>query len=381
VRSAFDRTSTEMMSWKMVRRKTRRTLPFSVWVDRSRYPQISPNEFLPIRLSWRWPTQLAITFSHVCPTLLLSEMKQLPANLRELLRSQIRGEIFENEPLRNRTTYRIGGPARYLVCPRDLQDLRTLNELIQRHDIPRFILGGGANVLVSDRGFYGIAIHLGNFNQLTFDGCQVAAGAGLILDQFVIACLKRELAGLERLSGIPGTLGGALRMNAGAFDAEISDHLTTVQCMDIEGNYRVLEKSQVSFSYRQAPVIKDTYILAATFHFPAGSAEALFVMREDILARRYERQPWQFASAGSVFKRPPGYYTGKLIEDLGLKGKTIGRAQISPKHAGIIINLDNARAEDVLSLIRLAQQEVRRHYKVELELEQELIGFEESGEV
>ncbi len=171
---------------------------------------------------------------------------------------------------------------------------------------------------------------------------------GLVLDAFVSKCLKRGLAGLERLSGIPGTLGGALRMNAGAFDAEISDHLLEVECMDFEGNHRFLAKSEVGFAYRQAPVIRDTYILGATFNFPAGAAEKLFMVREDILSRRYEKQPWQYPTAGSVFKRPPGHYTGKLIEDLGLKGARIGRAQISPKHAGIIINLGGAKASDVL---------------------------------
>ncbi|MCI0418893.1 MAG: UDP-N-acetylmuramate dehydrogenase [Acidobacteria bacterium] len=309
-------------------------------------------------------------------------MIELPAGLTaEALRAQIRGEILENEPLKDRTTYRIGGPARLLICPKDLEDLQRLNALMEGCGVPRFILGGGANVLVSDAGFSGIVVHLKNFNTLEFQGSKVTAGAGLVLDAFVSTCLKRRLAGLERLSGIPGTLGGALRMNAGAFDAEISDHLVTVECMDFEGNHRVLSKSEVRFAYRQAPVIRDSYILGATFDFPDGDGEALFIVREEILARRYERQPWQYPSAGSVFKRPPGYYTGKLIEDLGLKGVRIGRAQISPKHAGIIINLGGAKAADVLGLIRLAQAGVLERYGVNLELEQELIGFNGIGKI
>jgi UDP-N-acetylmuramate dehydrogenase len=298
-------------------------------------------------------------------------------NFLEVLTQHIRGEILQNEPLKMRTTYQIGGKARYLVCPKDLADLRTLNDLVDRYSVPKFILGGGANVLISDQGFDGVVVHLKNFNRLEFDDTMVAAGAGLVLDEFVVACLRRELAGLERLSGIPGSLGGALRMNAGAFDAEISDHLLTVECMDFEGKHRFLQKAEVGFAYRQAPLIRQTYILGATFNFPKAMAEALFLTRQEILARRFEKQPWQYPSAGSVFKRPPGHYTGKLIEDLGLKGKTIGRAQISPKHAGIIINLGNAKAEDVLGLIRLARDEVSKHYHVDLELEQELIGFNE----
>ena len=150
------------------------------------------------------------------------------AQLETLLRSQVRGEVLPNEPLKERTTYRIGGPAQFLVCPLDLRDLIVLNGLIQTHRIPNFILGGGANVLISDEGFPGVVIHLKNFNRLDFEGERVTAGAGLVLDHLVVCCLKRSLARLQRLSGIPGTLGGALRMNAGAFDAEISDHLETV---------------------------------------------------------------------------------------------------------------------------------------------------------
>jgi UDP-N-acetylmuramate dehydrogenase len=299
--------------------------------------------------------------------------------IREELFELIRGEILENEPLEGRTTYRIGGRARFLVSPKDVEDLRNLNGFIQRKSLPKFVLGGGANVLFSDQGFDGIVIHLRNFDCLVFDGTRVAAGAGLVLDQFVVSCLGRGLAGLERVSGIPGTLGGALRMNAGAFDAEISDHLLTVELMDEEGNHRVLPKEKVGFDYRSAPVIQQTYILGATFNFPSACVEELFKVREEILSRRREKQPWQYPSAGSVFKRPPGRYAGKLIEDVGLKGKVIGRAQISAKHAGIIINLGGAKASDVLSLIRLAQSEVHKKFNVTLELEQELVGFNGEG--
>jgi len=298
--------------------------------------------------------------------------------VKEELYSLIRGEIQEGDLLEKRTTYCIGGPAEFLVCPKDIEDLGRLNDFIRRRGLPKFVLGGGANVLISDQGFNGIVVHFKNFDRLTFEDSRVVAGAGLMLDRFVVACLRRGLAGLERLSGIPGTLGGALRMNAGAFDAEISDHLVTVELMDYEGNYQVLEKGSVGFEYRKAPVIKNTYILGATFDFPDGFSEELFKIREDILARRYEKQPWQYPSAGSVFKRPPGYYAGKLIEDAGLKGRVFGRAQISPKHAGIIINLGGAKASDVMELIRLAKQEVRTQFGVELELEQELIGFDGS---
>jgi UDP-N-acetylmuramate dehydrogenase len=164
-------------------------------------------------------------------------------------------------------------------------------------------------------------------------------------------------------------------MNAGAFDAEVSDHLVQVEILDYDGHFMILKKTQVGFAYRNAPRIRDSYILGASFDFPRGDKEELLIVRHEILARRREKQPWQYPSAGSVFKRPAGLYAGKLIEDAGLKGKTLGRAQISPKHAGIIINLGGAKASQVLGLIGLAQSQVREKFEVELELEQELVGF------
>ena len=197
--------------------------------------------------------------------------------LKDELCEQFGGEALENEPLKHKTTYRIGGPAKLFVCPANLKELHILNHLVRSHRIPVFVLGGGANVLISDTGFDGVAVHLKNFNQLEFNGSTVLAGAGLVLDELVVECLKRGLSGLERLSGIPGTLGGALRMNAGAFEAEISDFLLSVECMDQMGNHLRLDKTEVGFSYRRAPVIKDNYILSSTFNFPHGDKESLFL--------------------------------------------------------------------------------------------------------
>ena len=299
----------------------------------------------------------------------------MSASVHDELRQILRGEVLAKASLQERTTYRIGGEARLLVCPEDPEDLRNLNAYLVAKKLPSFVLGGGANLLVSDRGFSGVVVHLGGFNHLSFRDGMVTAGAGLVLDDFIKACLRRGLAGLECLSGIPGSLGGALRMNAGAFGAEVSDHLVNVECLDGQGCFKVLRKDEVEFSYRRARRIRETYITGATFRFPSGSKESLFITREEILARRRQRQPWQYPTAGSVFKRPPGRYAGKLIEDAGLKGKILGRAQISPKHAGIVINLGGASAADVLGLIQLARAEVLRQFRIKLELEQELVGF------
>ena len=299
----------------------------------------------------------------------------MSASVHDELRQILRGEVLAKASLQERTTYRIGGEARLLVCPEDPEDLRNLNAYLVAKKLPSFVLGGGANLLVSDEGFSGVVVHLGGFNHLSFRGGMVTAGAGLVLDDFIKACLRRGLAGLECLSGIPGSLGGALRMNAGAFGAEVSDHLVNVECLDGQGCFKVLRKDEVEFSYRRARRIRETYITGATFRFPSGPRESLFITREEILARRRQRQPWQYPTAGSVFKRPPGHYAGKLIEDAGLKGKILGRAQISPKHAGIVINLGGASAADVLGLIQLARAEVLRQFRIKLELEQELVGF------
>ena len=300
--------------------------------------------------------------------------KSIYKDLKQLLQ----GEILEKIILKRKTTYQIGGEASLYVCPNNSEDLRCLNSYLVQNDLPRFVLGGGANVLISDRGFRGVVIHLKEFMQLSFRSSTVVAGAGLVLDDFIVTCLRNGYRGLENLSGIPGSLGGALRMNAGAFGAEISDYLISVKCMDYQGNFKVLSRSEVNFSYRKAPHLQNMYILEAKFKFPCAKKETLFIVREEILNQRRKRQPWQYPTAGSVFKRPPGYYAGELIEKAGLKGKRIGRAEISRKHAGIIINLGGATATDVLELIQLIRSTVLENFRINLELEQELVGFDQA---
>jgi UDP-N-acetylmuramate dehydrogenase len=300
--------------------------------------------------------------------------KSIYKDLKQLLQ----GEILEKIILKRKTTYQIGGEASLYVCPNNSEDLRCLNSYLVQNDLPRFVLGGGANVLISDRGFRGVVIHLKEFVQLSFSGSTVVGGAGLVLDDFIVTCLRNGYRGLENLSGIPGSLGGALRMNAGAFGAEISDYLISVKCMDYQGNFKVLSRSEVNFSYRKAPHLQNMYILEAKFKFPCAKKETLFIVREEILNQRRKRQPWQYPTAGSVFKRPPGYYAGELIEKAGLKGKRIGRAEISRKHAGIIINLGGATATDVLELIQLIRSTVLENFRINLELEQELVGFDQA---
>jgi UDP-N-acetylmuramate dehydrogenase len=298
------------------------------------------------------------------------------ADFLRIARAGLSGQIFCNERLSGWTTYRLGGPADFLVIPRDVQDLSCLRTILNEFPLPVFLLGGGANVLVHDAGFRGVVIHLGELNQLTFQGNRLRAGAGIQLDSLVQAACKMGLAGLENLSGIPGTLGGALRMNAGAFGVETSDSLVSVDILSPEGKIETLARNHVGFSYRSAPRIKNSLILGGEFNLREAPLEELFIAREKILSRRDEKQPWQFPSAGSVFKRPPGCFASQLIEEAGLKGKTNGRAQVSPKHAGFILNLGGASAADVFSLMQIIRQTVYDRFGIQLELEQELVGFE-----
>lgn len=295
-----------------------------------------------------------------------------------IARRELTGRILEQELLSHWTTYRIGGPVDYLIVPSDLEDLRRLTALLAEHPLPAFVLGGGANLLASDAGFRGVAIHLGELNQVILQEPVIEAGAGIPLDQLVLLACRCGMAGLEKLSGIPGTLGGALRMNAGAFNSEISDHLVEVKVLRPDGEILTLSKGEIGFSYRSASQIKHRIILGGRFSLKRASSEELFFEREKILARRDEKQPWQFPSAGSVFKRPPGRFAGQLIEECGLKGKRQGKAGVSGKHSGFIVNYGGAAACEVLFLIHLIRRTVLEKFKIHLDLEQELIGFESS---
>jgi UDP-N-acetylmuramate dehydrogenase len=306
----------------------------------------------------------------------LDNRQDLNSDFIRIARTELSGKVLCNEPLSGWTTYRLGGPADFLVIPGDVQDLSRLRAVLNDFPLPFFLLGGGANVLVHDAGFRGVVIHPGDLSQITFQGNMLRAGAGIQLDSLVRAACKMGLGGLENLSGIPGTLGGALRMNAGAFGVETSDFLVSVDILSAEGKVESITREDVGFSYRSAPGIKNSPILGGEFRLREAPLEALMIAREKILSKRDEKQPWQFPSAGSVFKRPPGRFASQLIEEAGLKGRRCGRAQVSPKHAGFILNLGGASASEVYSLIQIVRQTVYDRFGIQLEMEQELVGFE-----
>jgi UDP-N-acetylmuramate dehydrogenase len=299
-------------------------------------------------------------------------------------------EIREFVPLAPMTTYRIGGAARYYANPTDTQALlrvlRWAGETAAS-GLPLFVLGGGSNVLISDRGFPGLILHMWGFGggaaESSPEGIwEVGAGAKLI--HWVRRTAAQGFSGAEELIGIPGTIGGGLRMNAGAFSVELGGLLVSLEAIPLAAGKpperpeirRILPET-IGFGYRSAPGLKDTIILSARLRLTPGDPHRSLEKIREVIAARRSRQPLEMPSCGSVFKRPPNDFAGRLIEKAGLKGMRIGGAQVSPRHANFIVNTGGATAQDVLNLIRLIKRRVREETGVELEREVIAIGFTE----
>jgi UDP-N-acetylmuramate dehydrogenase len=280
------------------------------------------------------------------------------------------------EPMSKHTTFQIGGPARIFVTPETVEELGKIIIFCNTQQLPFFVLGNGSNLLVSDKGMDGVVIQLyRNFADYRIEGTRVNAQAGVMLATIGNAARDAGLTGFEFAAGIPGTLGGAVMMNAGAYGGEMKDIIKKVRLMDRRGN--VLEKSceEMDFSYRHSVVEDEGYIvLEAEMELAYGDkAEIDAKMRELAKARR-TKQPLEFPSAGSTFKRPEGYFAGKLIMDAGLRGYSVGGAQVSEKHCGFVINRGGATAQDVMDLIQDVQDKVYEDFQVRLEPEVKLVG-------
>ncbi|OGR60690.1 MAG: UDP-N-acetylenolpyruvoylglucosamine reductase [Elusimicrobia bacterium GWC2_51_8] len=292
----------------------------------------------------------------------------------ESLKDKFGPFCFFNEPAADFTTYRAGGRAAALVKPGNTRELLWLWRWCLGKKLPFRILGRGSNVLVSDKGLPGVTAPTGRLACLELSGNAVKAGAGVLWDDLARACAEKGLGGCEKSSGIPGTVGGAVRMNAGAYGQETFDRLISVEAMNAEGRVLTLKKDQIAHGYRVVPGLENLIIISASFEFEPGLAAELLAERARVLAKRAEKQPLDYPSAGSVFKRPVGDYASRIIDACGLKGLKIGGAQVSPKHAGFIINSGGAAAADIYRLIRKVQAEVKVKTGVELELEQALLG-------
>lgn len=285
-----------------------------------------------------------------------------------------RGTILLDEPLSKYTWMKVGGAADYYVEPADKNDLIEIAKYFRQNNFPFHILGRGSNVLVSDDGIRGAVMSLETaLSGLKMEGGRILAGAGVWLQKFVDFCIQQNLAGVEMLAGIPGTVGGAVVMNAGAHGGEISNYLVDVEVFRGCEVTRVV-KEDAEFSYRQSAFEKDI-VLSATFELPQGNREELTKRRRELILKRNETQPLELPNSGSMFKNPPNTFAAKLIEQAGLKGKRIGNAQISEKHANFIVNLGSANAADILQLLELARRTVYQNSGIELELEVRLLGF------
>ena len=295
----------------------------------------------------------------------------------EELEKMVNGTCLLNEPMSRHTSYGIGGPAGAYITPRDRDDLRRILHFADEQNIPVFFIGSGSNLLVADEGINGIVITLiKSFNKLEIKGCHIYAETGVMLGHMVKHCIKQKLTGLETMVGVPGTLGGALMMNAGAFGSEISNCLKNVDVMTLTGEIKQYSVKDIDFNYRHSSFKKNEIIMSANFVLKKATKQEIMNKRAKASAGRKETQPLRFRSAGSLFKNPKkGVAAGYLIDKAGLKGTHRGDAEISEKHANFFVNHGKANAEDVVFLIRLARKTVEKKFGINLELEVKTLGF------
>lgn len=284
--------------------------------------------------------------------------------------------VLCDEPMANHTTFRIGGPADWLVLPASIEEIVAVLAVAKSESVPVTVLGRGSNVLVSDKGIRGLVLRLGKYmSRIHHDGTLVYAGAGASLGDVSRYAAKLSLSGLEFAIGIPGTIGGAVFMNAGAYEGEMRQVVSAVTALCRDGVLTRYCREELDFGYRHS-VFSDNQnlICEVELQLTPGDETAIRSKMDDCTFRRNSKQPVELPSAGSVFKRPPGYYAGTLIEQTGLKGLTIGGAQVSEKHAGFIVNIGGATAQDVLAVIHEVQRQVYEKFSVRLEPEIRQIG-------
>jgi len=286
----------------------------------------------------------------------------------------LRGKIVVDELMAKYTWMKVGGPADFYIEPADKNDLVTIVDYFRTHQYPWMMLGRGSNVLISDEGIRGAVINIENaLSEIKIKDSVVIAEAGVRLTKFVDFCIQNELAGVEMLAGIPGTIGGAVIMNAGANSGETATYLTEVEIIR-DGNILHIKKENGHFSYRSSAFTGDV-VLSASFKLPHGEKELLSAKRRELILHRNETQPLDYPNLGSMFKNPPNTFAAKLIEQAELKGKRVGDAQISEKHANFIVNLGNAKAADIVKLIDLVKRTVYQNAGVMLDLEVKMVGF------
>ena len=284
-------------------------------------------------------------------------------------------ELLKNEPMSAHTTFKTGGIAERLYKIKSENGLLEVIDICKKEGSSPLIIGNGSNLLVSDKGISDPVIELSTgFDEISVSGNEIYAQSGALLSKVSKIALENELKGFEFASGIPGTIGGAVYMNAGAYGGEMKDVVKSVRILD-NGEIKEIKGNDMDFGYRHSIAMeKEFIVLGVTLVLEKGDKEEISSLMNDLNSRRREKQPLEYPSAGSTFKRPEGYFAGKLIMDSGLAGKSIGGAMVSPKHCGFIVNTGNATSTDVFNLIKYVQSEVKDIYGVDLETEVKLIG-------
>jgi UDP-N-acetylmuramate dehydrogenase len=285
--------------------------------------------------------------------------------------------LEKNKNLAEFASFKVGGPADLFLRPEKISALKELMPLIVESEIPYFILGKGSNLIISDKGYRGIIIYTGSLNHYQLNGNQITAEAGLELKEIADLACENSLSGFEFAAGIPGSLGGALYMNAGAYGGELKDVIVKAQFVNQNGNLIELDKAELKLEYRTSILQKenpDWIAVNVTIELHKSEADKIKAKMDKLHNKRWSKQPMEFPSAGSIFKRPEGHYTGPLIEEAKMKGYQIGGAQVSTKHAGFIVNKDNASAQDIINLIEKVKKEVYKISGVQLEVEPRFLG-------
>lgn len=286
--------------------------------------------------------------------------------------------IYLNEPMKNHISFKVGGPADFLLKPKTEDEIKKLIEFLKNENIPYIVIGNGSNLLVKDGGIRGVVIKIAdNFNKFEIEDTKVVAQSGALLSFMGKAILNKSLTGFEFAAGIPGTLGGAIAMNAGAYGGEMKDIVKSVRLMDSKGNIIELSNKEMEFEYRRSLISKSDYIvLSAIMELKEGNFDEIKGYMKELTKSRVTKQPLNLPSAGSTFKRPEGHFAAKLIEDSGLKGLTLGGARVSDKHSGFVVNIGDAKAKDIIELINVVKSTVYSKFGVMLEEEVKILGDE-----
>lgn len=297
-------------------------------------------------------------------------------NLERKLMSVVEVENMKvNEPLKKYTYTHLGGKADYLVMPTTYEEVQRIVQLVKKESLPFTLLGNGSNVIVKDGGIRGIVLLLKNLQSIQTDGSLIVAGSGASIIDVSQTALNQQLTGLEFACGIPGTVGGAVFMNAGAYGGEIKDVLQSIKVVDRDGEIIIRQAEDIHLGYRTSNIeANGDIVLEATFQLKQGDFDEIQAKMAELTLKRESKQPLEYPSCGSVFKRPPGYFAGKLIQDSELQGVQIGGAEVSKKHAGFIVNKNNATASEYIALIEHVQQTVLENFAVQLEREVKIIG-------